>query len=432
LGLALFSEDHLWAISREHIRALVTAVSQVDIEAVSSRLAGTSIEGGGPYLKNYNGVGVINVRGPLLPYRSIFTWLLGGSAVEDITTGLMAAVNEPAIRSIVLSINSPGGQIDGINELANAIRAANAQKPVTAYVSGLGASGAYWLASAAGRIVADETAQLGSIGVLATVYDDTAAVEKHGIKRYEIVSSQSPLKRTDPSTTEGRSQLQTMVDALAQVFVEKVAAFRGTTSGRVLADFGQGSLLPARAAVNAGMADELGSLDSLVGASATDPFLMEVPGLRVVSSTRYKDTGDAEEGDDDLPDPAEEEDELEEGDDNESEEASASPAEGATNVASSEERQRIAAILNCEEARGRENLARTLALTTDHDLATAQVILGAAPTAPQSTNALEAQMSQIPNPAVGTGDGSTGDTEATEIKRILGYVPSERRKVHAR
>jgi signal peptide peptidase SppA len=429
LGLALFSEDRPWAITREHLHGLIRSASQVDIEA-AARQAGR-VEGGGPLLKNYNGTGVINVRGALFPYRSIWTWLLGGTAVEDISAGLQAALDEPAVRSIVLAINSPGGQIDGINELANGIRAANEKKPVTAYVSGMGASAAYWLASAAGRIVSDETAHLGSIGVLATVFDDTAAMEKHGVKKYEIVSSQSPLKRTDPATTEGRAQLQQMVDGLAQVFIDKVAGFRGFTQAKIERDFGQGAVVAARAAVTVGMADTIGSLESLLGAEALDPAQTERQGIRIIGSVTAVSmaAGKVKQADqeaEDLTDEAGRDDDSDE--DAEDEAGIDPPVEGATDVQLSEERQRIAAILNCEEARGRENLARTLALTTDHDLATAQAILRSAPeAAAPRTDALDARMSQIPNPNVGVpGEENTANSVAAEVQRILAYVPPER------
>src|SRR5262245_14064139 len=261
--------DRPWAMGRAALNSLVAACGQMDFEAVAARM-GTPLDNDRG-VTNYHGTAVVNIRGPLFRYRSIWTWLLGGTAVEQTALALHTAVDDPTVQRIVLAINSPGGGIDGINELANMIRAANQTKPVTAYVEGMAASGAYWLASAAGRIVADETAQLGSIGVLATVIDDRAAEEKHGVKRYEIISSQSPLKRTDPGTDQGRAQLQQMVDALAAVFIQKVAKFRGTSEEKVISGFGQGAVMPARDAVSVGMADALGSLEGLLGAGSDDP-----------------------------------------------------------------------------------------------------------------------------------------------------------------
>jgi enoyl-CoA hydratase/carnithine racemase len=364
----------------------------------------------------------------------------------------------------VLAINSPGGQIDGINELANMIRAANGAKPITAYVDGLAASGAYWLASAAGRIVADESAQLGSIGVLATVVDDPEADERRGIKRYDIVSSQSPLKRTDPATDDGRQQLQAMVDSLAQLFIEKVAAFRGQSPEKVARDYGRGAVMGAREAVTMGLADGLGSLEGLLRAAAPAPVrnVRDAPGLRVAETpgrieitttgnvgigAQAFDEGELEEETDEqqLNDdstcacpPGEDNCECDKEDD-ESEgtaqepDTSSIPEGESTLLQPTEERQRIAAILTCEEARGREELARVLALETNHPIEAALKILKAAPVAAKpAPNALDARMTQLGNPAVGTGSDGSGedDSNAAEVQKILAFVPKARKRMH--
>jgi len=457
LAMEVFSDDRLWAITPRAIQALVRTARHADFEAVISRV-GKPVENGRD-VENHNGTAVLDIRGPLFRYRSIFTWLLGGTAIEDAAIDLRAALDDPAVQSIVLAINSPGGQIDGINELANMIRAATAQKPVTAYVDGLAGSGAYWLAAAAGKIVADETAQLGSIGVLATVVDDTNAEERRGVKRYEIVSSQSPLKRTDPATDEGRDQLQQMVDAMAQVFIEKVAKFRGTSEERVARDFGRGAVLPARSAVAVGMADSLGSLEALLGGSDGPGPIREIrdrAGLRVALGTAprlegqldedelEKETEDQQLNNDPGCPPSGQSQDKENGDGDEADEEEGDESEGTEQepddrpvpkgegdlIKPTEERQRIAAILTCEEARGREELARSLALETNHTVDAAKKLLAAAAVAPKP-NTLEARMGQIPNPKVGIpGDAREDDSPAAEVQRILAFVPKERKRLH--
>jgi signal peptide peptidase SppA len=442
----LTATDRPWAITRRAIRALMHAAQNPDFQAVAAR-AGQPVANANGAVENYNGTAVVDLRGPLFRYRSIWTWLLGGTSVEEAAIGLHAALDDSAVRAIVLAINSPGGQIDGINELANMIRAANAVKPVTAYVDGLAGSGAYWLASAAGRIVADETAQLGSIGVLATVLDDRGAEERHGVKRYEIISSQSPLKRTDPATDEGRAQLQQMVDTMAQVFIDKVAQFRGTTAARVERDFGRGAVLPAAAAVAAGMADALGSLEALLnpqmpmqGMPMDGPMrrIKDMPGQRVQMMPMDEEQMEDPELNDDSTctcppgtetcecGAAEDEDESE-GTEQEPDDSSVPKGEGDL-IKPTDERQRIAAILTCEEARGREELARVLALETNHTLEAAQKILKASPTA-SPANPLEARMTQIANPRVGVpGDAGEDDSPQAEAQRVLSFLPKHFRR----
>ncbi len=135
-------------------------------------------------------------------------------------------------------------------------------KPVWSYIEGYGASAAYWIASATQHIVIDATAAAGSIGVVMAVPDPTG---KPG-KAIEFVSSQSPNKRPDPTTERGKAQLQKMVDDMAAVFVEKVAAHRGIAMDDVLTRFGAGGMTVGQGAVDAGMVDELGSFESTLTA----------------------------------------------------------------------------------------------------------------------------------------------------------------------
>lgn len=426
LGWELFFGTSPWAMDADALRRLLE--QPPDWEAVAARI-GKPMDGRARSVQNHNGVAVMDIRGPLFRYRSIFTWLLGGTAIEDASYGLHAALDDPTVRTIVLAINSPGGQIDGINEFADMIRAANEQKPIVAYVDGLAGSGAYWLAAAAGRIVADETSQLGSIGVRTTVYDERAADEKAGVKKFEIVSSQSPLKVIDPASTEGRSTLQQMVDALAQVFIGKVAQFRGTSEEAVMNGFGRGAMLLARPAVEAGMADALGSLEAVLKgesplAPVMDRQMRDNPAMRVAAPAPPCDDGLLEHcGEDD-----EDEEDESQGTDQDPDDSSI-PQGGIDLMTPTEDRQRIAAILTCEEATGREQLARTLALETDHSLDAAKKLLAAAPLAAAARpNALEQRMSQIQNPKVGVTDPDSAQdqTAAAEVQKILAYVPKSR------
>lgn len=108
---------------------------------------------------------------------------------------------------------------------------ARGTKPVIAYASGDAASGAYWIASATDEIVVSETSALGSIGVVGIYRGKTT---KEFTETVEIVSSQSPHKRLDPMSDDGRAKLQTRIDAMADVFVSTIARNRSVTPDHVL------------------------------------------------------------------------------------------------------------------------------------------------------------------------------------------------------
>ncbi len=99
----------------------------------------------------------------------------------------------PNFDGIILQIDSPGGTVDGTEELANIVK--NTQKPVVTYVDGLMASAALWIGSSADRVVAaTEFAEIGSVGVLLSFSDIQPAYEKLGVKFHTITAPQSTEK----------------------------------------------------------------------------------------------------------------------------------------------------------------------------------------------------------------------------------------------
>jgi capsid assembly protease len=446
--------DRPWAITSRALQTILGIVERdpsIDVEAVVARL-GKPLENTGNNVRMYGPVAVLGVEGPIFRHANLFTEISGATSVELLSRDFHTALDNPMVSQIVLNINSPGGQVDGIAEFADMVRAATATKPVTAYIDGLGASAAYWIASATQRIVANESAFLGSIGVVATITDRRDAQERQGVRHYEIVSSQSPNKRADVRTDEGRAQLQEVVDALAEVFIGRVAQFRSTTPENVVGNYGGGKILVARKAIAAGMADHIGTFEShlaalrsaersplriaALGASGdalvlrdglicyepahqssittgnlcanlNPSAILTIPGTTAPDSNQEDPMAD-------KPNPT-----------------PAAPAAAATPTDPTAERQRITAVLTCEEALGREGLARTLALETDQDVETARRILKAAPVATVApaapANPLAAAMGQLRNPEVGAGADGGDDTPQAEAQRILQFVPKQQR-----
>lgn len=252
-----------WYIQRESLESILAiADRQGDVEALQTRL-GRPLDNTRS-VSMRDGVAVIPVTGPIFRYANLFTEISGATSTQELATDIQAALDNRYVRAIVLNVDSPGGEATGISELARLIASARGNKPIVAYGGGLVASAAYWLASAADQVVIDETAMLGSIGVVMSYLDTSERDAKAGVRRVEIVSSQSPDKRIDPATESGRAKVQATVDALAGLFVDAVAVNRGVSVDTVLTDFGQGGVLVGAAAVAAGMADRIGSLESVI------------------------------------------------------------------------------------------------------------------------------------------------------------------------
>lgn len=261
-----FALEQPWAITEGALQTILEiAAREHDVEAGLQAVAAKL----GQPLKATDtasvrdGIATIPVTGPMFRYANLFTMLSGATSYETLATDFTAALEDPAVGAIILAIDSPGGEVNGTAELAQLVYEARGKKPIVAMVSGFGASAAYWLASAADQVIAAPTAVLGSIGVQLAYMDTRKRDESKGVRSIEIVSSQSPRKNLDPNVDAGRAEIQQMVDALAQVFVETVAEYRGVSAEQVLAEFGQGGVFVGQLAVAAGLADRIGTYEGV-------------------------------------------------------------------------------------------------------------------------------------------------------------------------
>lgn len=260
----------IWAMEEGYLRAMLEIAARehgAALEALAARRDRPLDNTARATVRD--GTAVIPVVGPLFRYANLFTMVSGATSMQTLAADLGAAVEDRQVRQILLQVDTPGGDVNGVAEMATSILAARQKKPVYAYVSHQAASGGYWIASAADKVFVDPTALLGSIGVVAVKRDSRAAEERAGVRTIEIVSSQSPDKRIDPATDEGRAKTQAMVDRLAAEFVSAVALQRGVSVTTVLADFGKGGVLIGADAVAAGMADAVSSFEAVMTSLAS-------------------------------------------------------------------------------------------------------------------------------------------------------------------
>jgi signal peptide peptidase SppA len=187
----------------------------------------------------------------------------GGVSAEGFAALMRQLAADPAVRGVVLDVDSPGGNVAGVPEAVDAIRDVKAAgKPVSAVAHHWAASAAYWLASAADELVVTPSGEVGSIGVY--VYHEDIS------KRLELLGVTPTLIKAGPNKAEGHpafalgedaaAHLQARVDDYYNMFVKDVAKGRKVPVSTVRERFGGGRMIGAQAAVSAGMADRVGSL----------------------------------------------------------------------------------------------------------------------------------------------------------------------------
>ena len=171
----------------------------------------------------------------------------------------------------MLDVDSPGGQVYGISELADAIFAARAAKPIAAIANSLAASAAYWAASQASEFYSAPGAEVGSIGVYTMHVDYSEALKKEGINVSYISAGRFKVEGNphQPLDDAARAAVQTTIDGYYDAFVRAVARGRGTTLKAVRDGMGQGRVLLGDKAKAEKMIDGTATLAEVVGRMAS-------------------------------------------------------------------------------------------------------------------------------------------------------------------
>lgn len=211
------------------------------------------------------GVAVIPIYGAITPRANLMSATSGGTTVEGLRSQFREALADPDVGAIVFDVDSPGGSVEGITELAGEIRAARGQKPMASVANYSMNSAAYWLASQADEVVASPSAQVGSVGIIGEHVDVSKADEMAG-EKVTLITAGEGKGMTNPHvplSDEARAELEAMAADYYRLFVSDVAAARGVKAS-VITDDWQAKVFTAKDAKAAGVADRVETLDATV------------------------------------------------------------------------------------------------------------------------------------------------------------------------
>lgn len=209
------------------------------------------------------GVALVTVQGGLSEYY------FGVGAYTSLRAMIEQCVTAEEIKSIVLEINSPGGDVNGLFECCNYILEARQKKSIVAHVTGMCCSAAYAIASSCSQIVATDTSEIGSIGVYAEAVDYTEWEKKQGIFSKIFRSKNAEKKNQSPFTEEGAKDLQAKLDYYEDCFYSVIEKGRGIEKEKALEDFGHGAVFMASDAHECNMIDAIQSYDELINTLAS-------------------------------------------------------------------------------------------------------------------------------------------------------------------
>lgn len=264
-----------WAILPEKLDEIVALVEQ---HAEGVRFTAEEVQAriGAPQKSEPRVSGataVLPLYGVLAQRANVMTEISGGTSTERFTAMFREFMADPSVDRIILDVDSPGGSVFGVSELAAEIRRARGRKPIIAVANSLAASAAYWIASQADQVVMTPGGLVGSIGVISVHTDMSKAEEMVGLKTTLVTAGKykAEANEFEPLGEEARAEMQSRVDAYYGLFVNDVAAGRGVSVEQVRDSFGQGRVVTARAAKQLGMVDRVGTIDQVLAQPQRQP-----------------------------------------------------------------------------------------------------------------------------------------------------------------
>ncbi len=265
-----FFSDTLWAIVPSALQRLFMLAERGEPDPECLRLTAQNVAA---TQTQPGAVAVIPIEGTITqkPMGGLMGMLFSGATTTGVAAMFRAAQADPGVRSILLAIDSPGGQVEGVEELAAEILKARGQKPVVAIANSVAASAAFWIASAADEIVVTPSGQVGSIGILVVHEDISKMAEDKGVKVTMISAGKFKTEGNpfEPLGDEAKAFRQKRVDETFATFTAAVAKGRGVAPSTVRNGFGEGRVVGAKEALALGMVDKIATFEETLGRMAS-------------------------------------------------------------------------------------------------------------------------------------------------------------------
>ena len=215
-----------------------------------------------------DGVGFLRIEGMIIPKSDFFSMFFGGfAAIDTLTRDFTALMDMEDVHTIILDIDSPGGNAFGVQQFANLIFEARSKKNIVAVTSGMMASAAMWIGAAAHKVlITGDVTVTGSIGTVTSHTDISEAHKQMGVKVTEVAAGE--FKRIpssfEPLSEKGRAVLQNQVDHANAAFINDIAKFKGVPKSIVVNKMANRKTFIGTQGIKVGLIDGMINMDTLV------------------------------------------------------------------------------------------------------------------------------------------------------------------------
>lgn len=265
--------EHPWALLPQYLdlvaeivirrvegRDLSPEEKAAAVEAATKPHAGVTSGGG---------IAVVPLQGLIFQRAAMVQNISGprGTSTEGFMAQIRAALKDPDVAAIVIDADTPGGNVHGVEEAADELASLRGgDKPILTVANAMMASAGYWIGTQTDELVVTPSGEVGSIGVYAMHLDFSRQIDADGVTPTYVSAGRYKVEGAEefPLSEEGREYLQGVVDGYYERFVDAVARGRKVKAAAVRRDMGEGRMVPARKAVELGMADRVDTLRNTI------------------------------------------------------------------------------------------------------------------------------------------------------------------------
>jgi len=279
-------KDKYWAGSEESHSEYVAALPKAEAMASSFKVSNPDKEPEFPSMYQRVGeVGIVIIEGTTIPGEAGFMRFFGIVGYDDIKSAFMEAVGDQDAKSILLLSRSGGGAVSGLRETVEFIRKVGAVKPMSGFADFM-ASAAYWMGSVASHITVADTAMIGSIGVLRVMTEYSEAFKADGITKKVMRAGQYKALGNpyEPFSPEALVQAQNQLDYLYGMMVTDISTNLGKEYATVDTVMAQGREFIGKQAVDAGLANKVGTFEEALAYAGKNRKLLKSSGAKFSAS----------------------------------------------------------------------------------------------------------------------------------------------------